>query len=121
MWFIFDQLWPTRTSDELSQILRRIRDAAVQLHQIDRQQHPKTFGQALTRLRVAVSLDLASMQLLESGAYFDFGRGYKRELVQSRRLVRNIETAASEFYTEALRQDNDSTPQSFTDNRRRSL
>jgi multidrug resistance protein MdtO len=109
MWFIFDQLWPTRTSDELSQILRRIRDAAVQLHRIDRQQHPKTFGQALTRLRVAVSLDLASMQLLESGAYFDFGKGYKRELVQSRRLVRNIETAASEFYTEALRQGNDST------------
>jgi multidrug resistance protein MdtO len=111
MWFIFDQLWPIRTSDELSQILRRIRDAAVQLRRIDRQQHPETFGQALTRLRVAVSLDLASMQLLESGAYFDFGRGYKRELVQSRRLVRNIETAASEFYTEALRQDNDSTSQ----------
>jgi hypothetical protein len=32
MRFIFDQLWPTHTSDELSQILRRIRDAAVQLH-----------------------------------------------------------------------------------------
>jgi multidrug resistance protein MdtO len=110
MWFIFDQLWPTRTSDELGQILRRIRDAAAQLHQIDRQQHPETFGQALTRLRVAVSLDLASMQLLESGAYFDFGRGYKRELVQSRRLVRNIETAASEFYTEALRRGKDSAP-----------
>jgi hypothetical protein len=107
----FNRTSRAETGEEHCNILRRIRDAAVQLHRIDRQQHPESFGQALTRLRVAVSLDLASMQLLESGAYFDFGKGYKRELVQSRRLVRNIETAASEFYTEALRQGNDSTSQ----------
>jgi hypothetical protein len=33
-----------------------------------------------------------------------------RELAQSRRIVRKIETAASEFYTEALRQQNPEVP-----------
>jgi multidrug resistance protein MdtO len=109
MWFIFDQLWPTRTSHALSQILHRIRSAAAQLQQTERQRDPENFAQTLSRLRVAVSQDLASMRLLESGAYFDFGRGHLRELAESRRLTQKIETAASEFYTEALRQRNDGT------------
>jgi multidrug resistance protein MdtO len=104
MWFIFDQLWPTRTSHALSQILHRIRSAAIQLQQIERSHNPQYFAQTLSHLRVSVSQDLASMQLLESGAYFDFGSGHVRELAQSRRLIQKIETAASEFYTEALRQ-----------------
>jgi multidrug resistance protein MdtO len=107
MWFIFDQLWPTRTSHALSQILQRIRAAAAQLQQTERQRDPGSFAQTLSRLRVAVSQDLASMRLLESGAYFDFGRGHLRELAESRRLTQKIETAASEFYTEALRQRSD--------------
>jgi multidrug resistance protein MdtO len=103
MWFIFDQLWPTRTSHALSQILRRIRSAGERLRQVEGRHNPQEFAQTLSRLRVSVSQDLASMQLLESGAYFDFGPGHARELAQSRRLIRMIETAASEFYTEALR------------------
>jgi multidrug resistance protein MdtO len=104
MWFIFDQMWPTRTSHALNQILRRTQDAAFQLDKIDLRHKPQIFAQRLSRLRVTVSLDLASMQQLESAAYFDFGRGHLRELAQSRTLVRKIEAAASEFYTEALRQ-----------------
>jgi multidrug resistance protein MdtO len=104
MWFIFDQMWPTRTSQALNQILRRTQDAAFQLDKISLHQKPQIFAQKLFRLRVAVSLDLASMQQLESAAYFDFGRGHLRELAQSRTLVRKIEAAASEFYSEALRQ-----------------
>jgi multidrug resistance protein MdtO len=104
MWFIFDQRWPTRTSQALNQILHRIQDAAFQLEKINLHHKPQIFAQRVFRLRVAVSLDLASMQQLESAAYFDFGRGHLRELAQSRKLVRKIEAAASEFYTEALRQ-----------------
>jgi multidrug resistance protein MdtO len=104
MWFIFDQMWPMRTSQALNHILRRTQDAAFQLNQIDLCETPQIFAQRLNRLRVAVSLDLASMQQLESAAFFDFGRGHLRELAQSRTLVRKIEAAASEFYTEALRQ-----------------
>jgi multidrug resistance protein MdtO len=109
MWFIFDQLWPIRTSQALTQILLRIRQAALQLNQIDLRQNPKNFAQTLSRLRVAVSMDLANTQLLESGAYFEFGRDHTRELIQTRRLVRKIETAASEFYSEALLHTNDAT------------
>jgi multidrug resistance protein MdtO len=104
MWVIFDQMWPTRTSQALNQILRRTQDAAFQLDKVNFHHRPEIFAQRLLRLRVAVSLDLASMQQLESAAYFDFGRGHQRELAQSRTLVRKIEAAASEFYTEALRQ-----------------
>jgi multidrug resistance protein MdtO len=110
MWFIFDQLWPTRTSQALNGILSRIRAAAAQLQQVERRNNPQQFAQTLSRLRVAVSQDLASMNLLESGAYFDFGPGHTRELAQTRSIVRKIETAASEFYTEALRQRSDSQP-----------
>jgi multidrug resistance protein MdtO len=111
MWFIFDQIWPTRTSQALSQILKRIRAAAQQLQQLEPQHHPADFAQTLSRLRVTVSQDLAAVPLLESGAYFDFGPGHVRELAQSRRIIRKIETAASEFYTEALRRRNDGVTQ----------
>jgi multidrug resistance protein MdtO len=104
MWFIFDQMWPTRTSHALNEILRRIQEAAFQLDKINPHHKPQIFAQRLSRLRAAVSLDLASMQQLEAAAYFDFGRGHLRELAQSRTLVRKIEAAASDFYTEALRQ-----------------
>jgi multidrug resistance protein MdtO len=107
MWFIFDQIWPTRTSQALNLILERIRAAARQLQQLEPQHHPADFAQMLSRLRVTVSQDLAAVPLLESGAYFDFGPGHARELAQSRRVIRRIETAASEFYTEALRLHND--------------
>jgi multidrug resistance protein MdtO len=104
MWFIFDQMWPTRTSQALSQILRRTQNAASQLDKLKLHREPEIFAQSLSRLRVAVSLDLASMQQLESAAYFDFGREQVRELARTRTLVRKIEAAASEFYSEALRQ-----------------
>ena len=107
MWFIFDQLWPTRTSHALGQILERIRAAAAQLQQTERKRDPRIFAQTLSRLRVAVSQDLASMRLLETGAYFDFGPWHVRELARSRRLTQKIETAAAEFYAEALRQRSD--------------
>ncbi|MGD0649283.1 MAG: FUSC family protein [Acidobacteriaceae bacterium] len=110
MWFVFDQLWPIRTSQALTQILLHIRQAARQLNQGDVREDPENFALTLSRLRVAVSMDLANTQLLESGAYFEFGRDQLRELIQSRRLVRKIETAASEFYSEALRHTNDATP-----------
>jgi multidrug resistance protein MdtO len=112
MWFIFDQLWPIRTSQALTQILLRIRHAALQLNQADLRQDPKNFLQTISSLRVAVSMDLANTQLLQSGAYFEFGRDHMRELIQSRRLLRKIETAASEFYSEALLHTNDATSNS---------
>jgi multidrug resistance protein MdtO len=114
MWFIFDQMWPVRTSQALSQILRRIQNAATQLHQAHLRHKPQMYAHSLSRLRIAVSLDLATMQQLESGAYFDFGRGHVRELAQSRRLIRKIEAAASEFYTEALRRRNDILTKTFS-------
>jgi multidrug resistance protein MdtO len=104
MWFIFDQMWPTRTSQALNEILHRTRDAVFQLDKINLHHEPHIFTQRLFSLRTAVSLDLASMQQLESAAYFDFGPGHLRELAQSRTLVRKIEAAASDFYTAALRQ-----------------
>jgi len=55
-------------------------------------------------------MDLANTQLLQSGAYFEFGRDHMLELLQSRRLVRKIETAASEFYSKVLLHTNDATP-----------
>jgi multidrug resistance protein MdtO len=104
MWFIFDQIWPARTSEALGQILRRVRSAATHLQEAEHTNDPVRFTQTLTRLRVGVSQDLASMRLLASGIYFDVGPGQAREMAESRRMIRQIETTAAEFYGEALRQ-----------------
>jgi multidrug resistance protein MdtO len=102
MWFIFDQLWPVRTSTVLKQVLGRIQSSTVRLG------HPSSAGDSteamhmLTHLRASVSLDVVTTQQLETAARFDFGREHKRELAASRRLVRQIESAAADFYTKAL-------------------
>jgi multidrug resistance protein MdtO len=103
MWFIFDQMWPVRSSAVLSQVLARIRRSASRLHYAADLPDSTAALTALSDLRSAVSQELATMQQLDSAAQFDFGRNYKREVASSRRLVRNIETAAADFYMQALR------------------
>jgi multidrug resistance protein MdtO len=112
MWFIFDQLWPVRTSAALSEILRRISEAAAQLRQAEIQRDADKEAKTLSNLRASVSLELASMQQLESAAHFDFGPDHKREFAASRRLIRQIEEAASDFYSTALRMTNGTNPES---------
>ena len=107
MWFVFDQLWPTRTTEALNQILHRIRQAAMQLSLAHHELQSPGFARTLSQLRATVSHDLANVQLLESAAHFDFGRGHNRELARSRKLIRQIEFAASDFYADALRLRND--------------
>jgi len=41
MWFIFDQLWPTRTSDALKTVLFRIQSARDRLRRLDEQTAPQ--------------------------------------------------------------------------------
>jgi multidrug resistance protein MdtO len=102
MWFIFDQLWPVRTSTALSQVLRRIQESGRQLQHALNQCDSAMAARTEANLRAAVSLEFAVVQQLESAAHFDVGRGHKRELAASRRLIRQIESAA-DFYLEALR------------------
>ncbi|CAN5634093.1 hypothetical protein BH10ACI4_BH10ACI4_06610 [soil metagenome] len=102
MWVIFDQLWPTRTSTALKQILNRIREAKLQLRTLVQVVSDADKTSEQSELRAAVSLDLAQMHLLESAAYFDFGQSHGRELAESRRIIRQIEAAAGEFYSESL-------------------
>ncbi len=99
LWFIFDQMWPVRTTTSLEQVLRRIRAAATELRAV-KEMEPGDFVATLARLRVVVSSDLIHMEQLDSAAYFDFGRNRKRELARSRRLIRQIEAAAASFYSE---------------------
>lgn len=87
MWIVFDQLWPVRPS----QALREIRDRIVSSRDALR---PDAAGV----LRKQVSADLLAMQALTHSTAFDFGREQARELVRSRRMSREIEAAAAEFY-----------------------
>ena len=102
MWFIFDQLWPVRTSAALKQVLRRIQNSAITLRRALTVGNPAEALQTLMNLRAAVSFELAAAQQLEFAAQFEFGQGHKRELAASRRLVRQIESAAEEFYGQAI-------------------
>jgi multidrug resistance protein MdtO len=103
MWFIFDQIWPVRTSMALSHVLQRIRKAVSQLREVTRKNDAGSAELVLSQLRITVSRELANIQLLESAAYFDFGKGHKREVASSKRLIRQIEIAAAEFYDETQR------------------
>jgi multidrug resistance protein MdtO len=102
MWFIFDQLWPRRTSSVLTSILYRVRRSDSELRRAAQLGDPRRYAETLSRCRVSVATDLAQMQLLNSAIYFDFGPDQKREAVRSRQILRKIELAAAAFYEQAL-------------------
>jgi uncharacterized membrane protein YccC len=98
MWFIFDQLWPTRTSHALERVLLSIGKATSQLSAARQSSSGRLEKSAFERLRAGVSLELTNVQQLEFAAHFEAGRQRKRELARSRRLIRQIEFSAAEFY-----------------------
>ena len=105
MWFIFDQLWPTRTSDALKTVLFRIQSARDRLRRLDEQTAPQIDEMTFDQMRTMVSSELAHMQLLDFSVYFEIGWHRKREIVQSRRLIKQIEASAAEFYALALQRE----------------
>jgi multidrug resistance protein MdtO len=94
MWFIFDQIWPTRPSDALDSIRSRVQNNLKRLIT----QSPSVA--AIGAMRAEVSSDLAQMQNLISSAWFDFSTDQHRELARSRRITRQTEAAAAEFYSQ---------------------
>ena len=102
MWFIFDQLWPIRTSDALRKALLQIRSATAQLPGMQESAAARRRQPDFDHLRASVSLELAHVQQLDFAARFEIGRHRKRELAQSRRLLREIEASAATFYSKAL-------------------
>lgn len=93
MWFVFDQIWPTRPSDALESIRSRVQNNLKRLTT----QSPSM--ETLGAMRAEVSSDLAQMQSLISSAWFDFSADQHRELARSRRITRQTEAAAAEFYS----------------------
>jgi len=91
MWFVFDQIWPVRTSHALEAIRNRVMRNADALAD-------GTTTSSLAAMRAEVSADLAMMQVLLQSAWFDFGKDHRRELVRSNRLGRQTEEAAARFY-----------------------
>lgn len=103
MWFVFDQIWPVRTSEALRKSLLRIRRATRQIQRINPEPDPPQSARFLYQLRSVVSLELANVQELSFAVRFEIGRNLKREMVLSRRVMRKIEAASAEFYAVALR------------------
>jgi len=106
MWFIFDQLWPSRTSDALSGILTRIQKATEELHKIQLHPEKQNSVPSFEQLRNTVSMELANMQQLDFATRFESGRHRKQEFIRSRRLVREIESSSEQFYSMALQRPN---------------
>ena len=98
MWFIFDQLWPSRTSDALRQCLVIINSATNQLRRIRGHCVGTSDRIDFNALRESVSSELANVQQLEFGVYFEGGRHRAREIARTRHLIREIESSAGEFY-----------------------
>ncbi|MDE1174982.1 MAG: FUSC family protein [Edaphobacter sp.] len=102
MWFIFDQLWPIRTTDALHSSLNRIRHATEELFQLLSKPEAERDPGAFQRLRSAVSLELVNVHQLGFSANFEVGRHRKRELARTRRLISKIEHSSAEFYSAAM-------------------
>ncbi|WP_263411452.1 FUSC family protein [Terriglobus tenax] len=103
MWFVFDQLWPTRTSDVLAATLQKVQTATHRLQEMMRHEGAETSAFEFQRLRNQVSLELTSMQQMASAVQFELGRHRRREIALTRKLVAQIETEAARFYAEAGR------------------
>jgi multidrug resistance protein MdtO len=102
MWFVFDQLWPVRTTQALGISLLRIRQATRTIRGVHLEPDTSQSTRFLYQLRSTVSLELAAVQELAFAARFELGRDQRRELLRSRRLIREIETSSAEFYAVAL-------------------
>jgi multidrug resistance protein MdtO len=102
MWFVFDQLWPVRTTQALGKSLLRIRQATRKIRSVHLEPDTSQSTRFLYQVCSSVSLELAEVQELAFAARFELGRDHKCELVRSRRLIREIETSAAEFYAVAL-------------------
>src|SRR5271163_150556 len=98
MWFIFDQLWPTRTSDALRQCLVIINRATNQLRRTCEHSVDASDRIDFNALRESVSLELANAQQLGFGVYFEGGRHRAREIARTQHIIREIESSAGEFY-----------------------
>jgi multidrug resistance protein MdtO len=106
MWFVFDQVWPARTTEALGKSLLRIRQATRTIRSVHLEPDTSQSTRLLYQLRSTVSMELAEVQELAFAARFELGTDHKRELVRSRRLIREIEASSAEFYAVAL-QDSD--------------
>ncbi|WP_263355465.1 FUSC family protein [Acidicapsa acidisoli] len=98
MWFIFDQLWLSRTSDVLCQCLVIINSATNQLRRILEHCLDAADRIHFNALRESVSSELANVDQLEFGVYFEGGQHRAREIARTRHLIREIESSAGEFY-----------------------
>ena len=100
MWFVFDRLWPVRTSAALGDILRSIQEALTDTRKLRQEPDETKHRLALNRLRSSVSLELSKLQSLESAVYFDVGPHHRLELRRCRKLIRQVEAIAERFYLE---------------------
>ncbi|MDE1161979.1 MAG: FUSC family protein [Acidobacteriaceae bacterium] len=103
MWVVFDQLWPTRSSDALLKTFERLRQVNLSLQQ------DVVTSAKLRELRTVVSEELAIVQQLDFAANFEIGRHRSREIVKSRKLIHSIEEEAHLFYQELFRRSIRST------------
>ena len=101
MWFIFDQLWPVRTTDALRSSVMRIRTATSELKQLMQDRDFAREGRAFKRLRSSVAQELINVYQLAFSANFEVGRHRRRELAKARRLLNEVEESSTEFYSAA--------------------
>ncbi len=106
MWFIFDQLWPVRTTDALRSSLMRIKIATFELKQLIQDFNFERDSRAFKRLRSSVSQELINVYQLAFSANFEVGRHRKRELAKARRLLNEVEESSAEFYAMASESSN---------------
>jgi multidrug resistance protein MdtO len=102
MWFVFDQMWPVRTTDALTESLRRIRDACDEVKKIALSPERPGSMDGFEGLRSTVSAEVFNVRQLEISVKYETGRHRMQELFGVKRLVREIESAAADFYTTAL-------------------
>jgi multidrug resistance protein MdtO len=103
MWFIFDQLWPVRTTDTLRASLTRIQKATVELQQLLQTTELKKDSHTFLNLRGAVSQELMNVQQLGFAVNFEAGRHRRGEIARTRRLMAEIDRSSAEFYSAAIR------------------
>lgn len=100
MWFVFDQLWPVRTSTALGDILRNLHEAVRETRKLQTEVDGTKNRGAINRLRSSVSLELSKLPRLESALHFDVGPHHHLELRRSRKLIQQVEAIAETFYLE---------------------
>jgi multidrug resistance protein MdtO len=102
MWFVFDQIWPVRTTTEMRRVVALVlKDASRVVALIDSQMPRDGHARESEVLRDRLARGLSTVRTLNEAAQYEFGRDRESHIRTASRLMRMSMTAVALVWNHA--------------------